>query len=110
MEARGPDAETKPRPRREDLIFDRLHQSCIGWLALLLMMTFGCAQNRERPNSLYQHTGDAGSSIPRTTPPKQPNTAGNILAPPGNPGGNQAGAPPIVGGTENQQGGWPAER
>jgi len=42
--------------------------------------------------------------------PYYPNTAGNIVAPPGNPAGNRAGDPPIVGGNVNQSGGWPEGR
>jgi hypothetical protein len=48
--------------------------------------------------------------MPKARPPYFPNTSGNIVAPPGNPAGNSAGSPPIVGGTENQQGGWPEGR
>jgi hypothetical protein len=48
--------------------------------------------------------------MPKARPPYFPNTSGNIVAPPGNPAGNPAGSPPIVGGTENQQGGWPEGR
>lgn len=61
-------------------------------------------------NSLKQNTGDAGSTVTRSHPPYYPNTSGNIIAPPGNPGGNPSGAPPIVGGTTNQQAAWPEGR
>ena len=61
-------------------------------------------------NSLRQHTGHEGSTVPRANPPYYPNTSGNIVAPPGNPGGNPAGSPPIVGGNTNQESGWPDGR
>lgn len=61
---------------------------------------------KETQNSLAQHTGEAGSTLPKTHPPYYPNSAGNIVAPPGNP----AGSPPIINGTENQSGGWPRGR
>jgi hypothetical protein len=57
-------------------------------------------------NSLSQHTGNPGSTIPKAHPPYYPNTAGNIVAPPGNPGGNPPGSPPIVGGNMAQQSEW----
>jgi len=82
-------------------------------LCLVAVAWFGCAHRPDRPvteNSLSQHTGEAGSTIPKARPPYYPNTAGNIVAPPGNPAGNPAGSPPIVGGTENRQGGWPEGR
>lgn len=79
--------------------------------AVLLLCAPACGQMRDKPkNSLSQTTGEAGSTQPKARPPRYPNTAGNIVAPPGNPGGNDAGAPPIVGGTENQNGGWPYGR
>ncbi|HEU4684054.1 MAG TPA: hypothetical protein VFS39_06090 [Nitrospira sp.] len=82
------------------------------WLvaALCVGLAAGTACSRPPQNSLSQNTGEAGSTIPKARPPYYPNTAGNIVAPPGNPGGNPAGAPPIVGGTENQQGAWPEGR
>jgi hypothetical protein len=48
--------------------------------------------------------------MPQSHPPYYPNTSGNIVAPPGNPAGNPSGAPPIVGGTANQQAAWPDGR
>jgi hypothetical protein len=49
--------------------------------------------------------------MPRSQPPYYPNTSGNIVAPPGNPAGNPSGAPPIVGGTANQEAAaWPEGR
>jgi hypothetical protein len=48
--------------------------------------------------------------VPRSNPPHYPNTSGNIVAPPGNPGGNPSGFPPMVGGTETQQTAWPEGR
>ncbi len=76
-----------------------------------LVTCLGCIP-KETQNSLAQHTGQAGSTIVRTEPPyhHSPNTAGNIVAPPGNPAGNPAGSPPIINGTENQSAGWPAGR
>lgn len=75
----------------------------------MLIVCAGCLP-KESKNSLSQHTGEAGSTIPRSNPPHYPNTAGNIVAPPGNPAGNAAGSPPIINGTENSSGGWPAGR
>ncbi|UVT19115.1 MAG: hypothetical protein H8K03_15045 [Nitrospira sp.] len=84
-----------------------------GILQLLCGDTGGVSGLRTEGNqefSLAQQTGEPGSTIPKTEPPYYPNTAGNIVAPPGNPAGNPAGALPITGGTENQSGGWPAGR
>ena len=67
-----------------------------------------CAPPIETQNSLAQHTGEAGSTM--RTPNAYPNTSGNIVAAPGNPGGNPSGSPPIVGGTTNQQPAWPDNR
>jgi len=78
-----------------------------------LFLCAACAGSDERlaaQNSLHQQTGQAGSTIPRGYGSSYPNTAGNIVAPPGNPGGNAAGAPPLVGGNMNQEGGWPEGR
>jgi hypothetical protein len=69
-----------------------------------------CAHSSGTQNSLAQHTGQAGSTFPRTEGPQYPNTSGNIIAPPGNPGGNPSSAPPIVGGTTSQQTAWPEAR
>lgn len=74
-----------------------------------LFACIGCVPEQTR-NSLAQQTGHAGSTLPRTNKPYYPNTAGNIVAPPGNPAGNPAGMPPIINGTENQSGGWPIGR
>lgn len=82
------------------------------WAAGLLFCV-ACSHRDDGPatkNSLQQNTGEAGSTIPRANPPYYPNTSGNIVAPPGNPGGNPAGAPPIVGGNMNQESGWPEGR
>jgi hypothetical protein len=89
---------------------DRAAFTVVGAAALLLSTACAHRENPAPKNSLHQHTGEAGSTIPKSRPPYYPNTAGNIVAPPGNPGGNDAGAPPIVGGTENQAGGWPKGR
>ena len=70
----------------------------------------GCSQSATRQNSLSQNTGEAGSTAPKSQPPYYPNTSGNIVAPPGNPGGNASGAPPIVGGTSTEQTVWPEGR
>jgi hypothetical protein len=69
----------------------------------------GCVPQAKQ-NSLSQTTGKAGSTVPKSHSPYYPNSAGNIVAPPGNPAGNGAGAPPIVGGTENQRMAWPESR
>ena len=85
--------------------------TCLGGAVLILAVA--CSGERDRlasQNSLSQNTGEVGSTMSKGHPPYYPNTAGNIVAPPGNPGGNRAGDPPIVGGTENQQGGWPEGR
>ncbi len=71
----------------------------------LILVSVSCVP-KETKNSLSQHTGEAGSTIPRAHPPYYPNTAGNIVAPPG----NTAGSPPIMNGTENLSGGWPTGR
>jgi len=91
--------------------------NCIGWRIYLcaagLVLAAGCSTPQDKlaaQNSLHQNTGEAGSTMPSANPPYYPNTAGNIVAPPGNPAGNAAGNPPIVGGTENRQGGWPEGR
>jgi hypothetical protein len=84
-----------------------------GAAAGLLMIAggaVGCLPQARTQNALSQNTGEAGSTVPRSSSPYYPNTAGNIVAPPGNPGGNGAGAPPIVGGTENQRVAWPEGR
>lgn len=76
----------------------------------LALSSAACSPYQERPevqNALSQHTGKAGSTVQKTRPPFYPNTAGNIVAPPGNPGGNPPGAPPLVGGNQAQQGVWP---
>lgn len=80
-------------------------------VGVLLMASLSCVP-KETQNSLAQHTGEPGSTVVRTEPPYHhyPNTAGNIVAPPGNPAGNPAGSPPIINGTENQSAGWPAGR
>ncbi len=80
--------------------------------ALCLMIALGsaCSSQSDTQNSLKQNTGDAGSTMPQSHPPYYPNTSGNIVAPPGNPAGNPSGAPPIVGGTANQQAAWPDGR
>jgi hypothetical protein len=80
-------------------------------LGMVFAACMGCVP-KETQNSLAQNTGEPGSTIIRKEPPyyHYPNTAGNIVAPPGNPAGNPAGSPPIINGTENQSGGWPAGR
>lgn len=80
-------------------------------VSMLIVGLMGCVPKATQ-NSLAQQTGEPGSTIVRTEPPYHhyPNTAGNIVAPPGNPAGNPAGSPPIINGTENSSGGWPAGR
>jgi hypothetical protein len=78
-------------------------------IGIALVASLGCVP-RATKNSLAQHTGKPGSTLPRTNQVQYPNTAGNIVAPPGNPAGNAAGSPPIINGTENSSGGWPAGR
>ncbi len=85
------------------------HRLFIIIMGTILEMYVGCV-SKQTANSLAQHTGVAGSTISRPHPPYYPNTAGNIVAPPGNPAGNPAGSPPIINGTENQSSGWPAGR
>ena len=79
-------------------------------LIIVVMLDGACSYRSDSQNSLSQNTGEAGSTMPKSQPPYFPNTAGNIVAPPGNPAGNPSGAPPIVGGTENQQSAWPEGR
>ena len=90
----------------------RRHRAWTLMAAWCLMVALGsaCSSRSDSQNSLKQNTGDAGSTIPRSQPPYYPNTSGNIVAPPGNPAGNPSGAPPIVGGTANQQASWPEGR
>lgn len=76
---------------------------------VMLVTCMGCVPKETR-NALAQNTGDPGSTIPRSHPSYYTNTAGNIVAPPGNPAGNPAGSPPIINGTENSSDGWPAGR
>lgn len=79
-----------------------------GWLVCV-----ACAavdDRRAARNSLHQETSSEGSTVPKARPPYYPNTSGNIVSPPGNPAGNPAGSPPIVGGTMNQETGWPDGR
>ena len=74
------------------------------------LSSLACSHRQARSasqNALSQHTGAAGSTVPKARPPYYPNTAGNIVAAPGNPGGNPPGSPPIVGGNQAQQGVWP---
>ena len=78
-------------------------------VGMMLIVCVGCVPKTTQ-NSLAQNTGEAGSTIPRSHAPYYPNTAGNIVAPPGNPAGNPAGSPPIINGTENSSDGWPAGR
>lgn len=78
-------------------------------VGMMLIVCLGCVPKATQ-NSLAQNTGEAGSTIPRSHAPYYPNTAGNIVAPPGNPAGNPAGSPPIINGTENSSDGWPAGR
>lgn len=91
------------------MIFRRHIASTVVVLVLCTAIAGGtaCSSRSDRQNSLKQNTGDAGSTMPKSHPPYYPNTSGNIIAPPGNPAGNPAGAPPIVGGTANQQAAWP---
>ena len=79
-------------------------------LVIVVMLDGACSHRSDSQNSLSQHTGKTGSTMPKSQPPYFPNTSGNIVAPPGNPAGNPSGAPPIVGGTENQQPAWPEGR
>ena len=84
------------------------------WMALVCaawtLSVGACSYGDSGKNALYQQTGEEGSSVPKKHSPYYPNTAGNIVAPPGNPGGNAAGSPPLVGGNMNQSGGWPEGR
>jgi hypothetical protein len=88
------------------------HRRALSWTLLFgLVLSYGaCSYRQEGPaaqNALSQHTGSAGSTVPKARPPFYPNTAGNIVAPPGNPAGNPPGSPPIVGGNMAQQSVWP---
>ena len=78
-------------------------------VGMMLLLCMGCVPKATK-NALSQNTGEAGSTVPRSHPPYYANTAGNIVAPPGNPAGNPAGSPPIINGTENSSSGWPAGR
>jgi hypothetical protein len=91
----------------------RRHSMTIFFGATVLILVAACSGERNRlatQNSLSQNTGEPGSTMSRTSPPYYPNSASNIVAPPGNPAGNRAGDPPIVGGNVNQSGGWPEGR
>jgi len=81
-----------------------------GFLCCVMLMgCMGCVP-KETLNALAQNTRESGSTIPQSHPPYYANSAGNIVAPPGNPAGNPAGSPPIINGTENSSNGWPAGR
>jgi hypothetical protein len=87
----------------------------IAWTGAVILLCVAIAgstacSSSNGQNSLKQNTGAAGSTMPKSHPPYYPNTSGNIVSPPGNPAGNSAGSPPIVGGTENQQAAWPEGR
>jgi hypothetical protein len=100
---------------RDQHSFIQESRGCRVSLALFFALGLFCSacssnsyQERLGPqNALHQHTGEAGSTIPKARPPYYPNTAGNIVAPPGNPAGNPPGSPPLVGGNMAQQGVWP---
>jgi hypothetical protein len=83
--------------------------ACAAAALMTIAAVAGCSLPRTQ-NSLSQNTGEAGSTLPKSQPPYYPNTAGNIIAPPGNPGGNASGSPPIVGGTSTEQTAWPEGR
>jgi len=83
---------------------------CVGMCTAWMLSAGACSIGDSGKNSLYQQTGQEGSTIPKQHAPYYPNTAGNIVAPPGNPGGNPAGAPPIVGGNLNHAGVFPDGR
>lgn len=89
-------------------MFQRFRRALSWTVLVVLVLSYGaCSHRQERPsvqNALSQHTGSPGSTVPKARPPFYPNTAGNIVAPPGNPAGNQPGSPPIVGGNQAQQG------
>ena len=76
-------------------------------VGMILTLCMGCVP-KATDKSLAQNTGEAGSTVPRSHLPYYPNTAGNIVAPPGNPAGNPAGSPLIINGTDNSSNGWPA--
>jgi hypothetical protein len=78
-------------------------------VVMIAALLAGCSPQTKTQNSLSQNTGEAGSTFPRSGS-YYPNSAGNIVAPPGNPGGNSSGAPPIVGGTSTEQTAWPEGR
>ena len=84
--------------------------ACAAVLMTIAALVGGCSPQARTQNSLSQNTGEAGSTVPKSHAPYYPNTAGNIVAPPGNPGGNASGAPPIVGGTSTEQTAWPEGR
>jgi hypothetical protein len=96
------------------MVISRRHIAWTGAVVTLcaaLVAGTACSSRSNGQNSLKQNTGDAGSTMPRSQPPYYPNTSGNIVAPPGNPAGNPSGAPPIVGGTANQEAAaWPEGR
>ncbi len=74
------------------------------------LSSLACSHRQVRPatqNALSQHTGAAGSTVPKARAPFYPNTADNIVAPPGNPASNPPGSTPIVGGNMAQQSVWP---
>lgn len=92
--------------------FERATQRPLrGMLVVCAVLSaIACASQDTSKNALYQQTGEEGSRTPKAHAPYYPNTAGNIVAPPGNPGGNPAGSPPLVGGNMNQTAAWPEGR
>ena len=54
-------------------------------VGMILTLCMGCVP-KATDNSLAQNTGEAGSTVPRSHLPYYPNTAGNIVAPAGEPG------------------------
>src|SRR6185312_16089571 len=94
---------------REGLMASKSRKSFAVIVGIMLLLCMGCVPKATK-NALSQNTGEAGSTVPRSHPPYYANTAGNIVAPPGNPAGNPAGSPLIINGTENSSSGWPAGR
>ena len=59
--------------------------AALALVVCAVLSAIACASQDTSKNALYQQTGEEGSRTPKAHAPYYPNTAGNIVAPPGNP-------------------------